>query len=752
MRKISTTLLALILVLHVTGQIKKDENTFTEKIFIHTDREIYMPGEIIWFKLYCIDQTKKRFSGKSQLAYIELIGPSGHVVKRKKILLKDGVGRGSLNIPENLASGTYSVFHYTHGMKTEFKQQEIYTNLIIYNPNNQNFKDSSKIDGKFDLALQNKFLYSGLKNSIVLDQSCCGKDSLKVNLLDNNDSTLKDTSFSGIYPEISFIPEKEKNYRLEIFYQGETIQKKLPEVKTGETVFTLETEDESYIKIRRTSLSKANNKNYEICNLKTGQVLGRYDNGQNIVRIFKEKLLFGLNYLAVKDENGSIVWERPVIVDKTTSEFLQVKGIKNHYSNREKVDMVLDFTGASDALDNGNVSVSITKTNKPGEKVSFYNNTGILSSGEMSFSQLNEQVLFWNRDESGEMLSSSAGFEDRGILIGGFASDNAGNPLKKKQIVLSFPGSVSRVKVTKTDEQGNFNFNVFPDKHKKDIVISALDARKKVVFQLNNKYLNNYNNSENVDLNQYLTELKPHLKELYFNSKIVKRYRQTISAPGLQNENSKPLWLNYSFYGAPDETVSFDDFVPLDSITEYFYEVISSVNLVGRNDKFRVISEDNRLLNGAPAFFLDGVFFKTSNYIKQIKPQLCNSIEIVRKPFLMKEKTFQGLVALYTKKGNFPVENMPEYSTRIEYPLYDTSGNFLSWNKQIPDHIPYFRNTLYWNPDIDISSDKKAHIEFLTPDDNSWYEMEIFGFTREGEPVLKREYFYVGEEFTNKRE
>jgi len=44
-----------------------------EKIHLHTDRTMYVPGEKIWFKAYVVDAFTHQFPTFSQYVYVELI-------------------------------------------------------------------------------------------------------------------------------------------------------------------------------------------------------------------------------------------------------------------------------------------------------------------------------------------------------------------------------------------------------------------------------------------------------------------------------------------------------------------------------------------------------------------------------------------------------------------------------------------------------------------------------------------------------
>src|SRR5436190_10693815 len=52
------------------------KNGLQEKIFVHTDKEFYLAGEICWFKLYTVDAFFHKTLDISKVAYAELLDNS----------------------------------------------------------------------------------------------------------------------------------------------------------------------------------------------------------------------------------------------------------------------------------------------------------------------------------------------------------------------------------------------------------------------------------------------------------------------------------------------------------------------------------------------------------------------------------------------------------------------------------------------------------------------------------------------------
>ena len=89
----------------------------SEKLFLHTDKEFYLAGEVVWFKVYCVDVSFHKPMNISKLAYVEILDKDSRAVLQAKISLEAASGNGSFYLPASIASGVYRLRAYTHWMK-----------------------------------------------------------------------------------------------------------------------------------------------------------------------------------------------------------------------------------------------------------------------------------------------------------------------------------------------------------------------------------------------------------------------------------------------------------------------------------------------------------------------------------------------------------------------------------------------------------------------------------------------------------
>lgn len=87
-----------------------------EKVYLHLDNTGYFMGERIWFKAYVVRDDKQRLSDMSRVLYVELVDPSGEVVKSEKLKIVNGGADGYFDLKQLAVSGFYEIRAYTSYM------------------------------------------------------------------------------------------------------------------------------------------------------------------------------------------------------------------------------------------------------------------------------------------------------------------------------------------------------------------------------------------------------------------------------------------------------------------------------------------------------------------------------------------------------------------------------------------------------------------------------------------------------------
>jgi hypothetical protein len=88
-----------------------------EKVHLHLDKQLYFPGDTIWFKAYVVAGSQHQLSALSRILYAELIGPKDTVTRRLTLGLDTGVAAGEFALPYNMTPGSYRIRAYTNWMR-----------------------------------------------------------------------------------------------------------------------------------------------------------------------------------------------------------------------------------------------------------------------------------------------------------------------------------------------------------------------------------------------------------------------------------------------------------------------------------------------------------------------------------------------------------------------------------------------------------------------------------------------------------
>ena len=101
----------LSIVLALSAGILAGAAVPVERIYVSTDRDVYIAGDAVWCSLTSLDGNG-RFSNESAVSYLELVSENGTVCTAK-IGLLEGRGAGSFRIPVTTPTGTYRLVAYT---------------------------------------------------------------------------------------------------------------------------------------------------------------------------------------------------------------------------------------------------------------------------------------------------------------------------------------------------------------------------------------------------------------------------------------------------------------------------------------------------------------------------------------------------------------------------------------------------------------------------------------------------------------
>ena len=114
-------ILILLFGIQLNGQVSPlDElgnyinNTLPEKVYIHTDKDVYATGENLWCAIYLLNGVSHAPGTFSEVVYVEFHDSEENIIYEKKIYAPEGHAAADFRLSGDLYPGTYNIIAYTN--------------------------------------------------------------------------------------------------------------------------------------------------------------------------------------------------------------------------------------------------------------------------------------------------------------------------------------------------------------------------------------------------------------------------------------------------------------------------------------------------------------------------------------------------------------------------------------------------------------------------------------------------------------
>lgn len=661
-----------------------------EEIFIHTDREEYISGEDLWFKIYLIDRQSFKPSLNSRIVYFEVLNADNKPVLQKKILIDNGFGPGQAVLPDSLSSGIYTIRAYTSWMKNFLPYNCFMKDISVYNSyKTKTFIRNVRSPDYKEKTTDTLHTTPGLK----LKVNNFGQDSLGI-IIQTNESYHTENKnlvylFIQTHGEINYLSTEkiaEETTRISI------PKKLLPSGINQITVFD----------------SK-------------GPVCDRFIFTQGT-----EKQILTLNSVDSCKRREQVVLD---IGNGNGSD-----GLTDLTNLSVSVSSMLnssEITDISDYLVFGTEFGFIPKSTIKGKKI----NELSAEVRDSLMLTLKSNWILWDKIFSTDDQYYKYPAEKEDHYLTGKLLTSYMQPEDQNEILfMSTPGKEAVLQYALTDKDGNFNFRVGIDDTMKDLILMPENRGKNQKVYVESSFSDQYLPTEVVV--DSTGKPIPHVSKQSINYQVRKVYgsssigdRQTPVFPQIKAKR---------FYGKPDFELITKAFIKLDSLQEVFFELVPHVEFGKINSIYEMTVEDafGNKLPGVPCVLIDGVIIKDLSIVANLDPGLVEKIDVVWDIYRVGGNLFNGIVNIITKVGDLSNIALPADAVRLHLKVLDPVSSFVS-----PDYsseemkksrIADFRNTLYWNPSAKPDKNGKVTIQFWTADIKSDYIINIQGITADG--------------------
>ena len=386
---------------------------------------------------------------------------------------------------------------------------------------------------------------------------------------------------------------------------------------------------------------------------------------------------------------------------------------KNYFKNREKVNVKFP------ELKEGIYSVSVRqKDSLPHPEIADANNvdTSVKYSGEENY-----------------FIPDL-----RGKLLKGKLTSNSGSNPGNVKVAFTVPGKDYFLRISNTDENGNFYFS-----------IDENFVNEKALVQVLDNGTTDYEITMEEPAGPEVNNLK--FKEFGIDSLA----RQMIVDRSIQNqiENAyfslKPDTVKVNrpenlFEGIDQIIYDLDDYTRFETLRETFTEVIPYARVRKVNGKFEfgvlgLPPYENFL--GDPLVIVDGVPLRDADgFIYGYEASKIDKIKIIRNKYYLGGAVFKGVIIIETINSNFTEDYTRDYLKEIELTSGNMRKNYFQQNYELDtqENIPDYRSQLLWLPMLEKNS-----FQFYTSDVDGIFEISVQGFTDEGDPVSLKRSFLV---------
>lgn len=728
----------------------------SESIYLHVDKDTYLPGEILWFKVYTVSGDKLAPVSLSSVAYVDIVNSTGITVHQSKVELGDDHSNsGSVYIPLSLNTGSYKLVAYTQLSKGS--SQFFSKDLRILNPFAINEPPIAALKANLivDFFPEGGVLVNGLQSKVgfkITDEYGKGVKS-EVSILKNG-STLVGTYSSNDLGIGSFVlsPNEGETFKAKISKSGTEVLKDLPKPQNEGFVLAVEDSENAYNVKVSGSATLINSRlvlKYGFNEEKTQEVV-LAGSGKAEATIQKTDLPAGTSRLTLFDSRNLPLAERILFKTSVNTAKIDFKLNKSLFATRDQVEIAISDFG-KDIL-SPNLSIAVIKIDDiqrtPEENILSYlylskDLKGKVENPKHYFSQdakkadIDNLLLThgWRK-----FTKSDSQTEGRYHSVRvRYTSKTDGSSIANKEVLLSIPDKTPMIYSAVTDDDGIATFwikNVYGTRQVATRLSSGESSHIEVLSS-SSGYL--HENLHPIDLSKISQESYNvyGVNVQVQNSYSAKERAQFLSVSSLDS---------VAFYGKPDYRYQLDDYTRFVLMEEVLREYVKPVSVRKNRDSYnlRVLDEIRGMyFNTDPLMLLDGVPVADANELIKYDPLKVKNIEVMAGKYFFGENIYDGIVSFSTYKGNLKDFTLdPSYSIfsyeglQVEREYYSP---VLTKDSRIPDN----RTVLYWNPNVSV--DKESKIRFNTSDITGKYLIDFQGIDKNGTTLTGQTEFIVSE-------
>ncbi|HXB92876.1 MAG TPA: hypothetical protein VNU72_11320, partial [Puia sp.] len=649
-----------------------------EKIFVHTDKDAYLAGEICWYKLYVVEAGDHHPLDLSKVAYLEWLDKDNKPVSQAKVGLSDGHGDGSLYLPLALRSGNYKLRAYTSWMKNYGADWFFEKTLTIVNSRRSAEMPPAPPPPRYTVGLfpEGGNLVENIASKIafrITDQYGNGVECTAVVTEDDQDTVVRFRPHRFGIGSFTLTPRSGHRYR-SIFRlpDGTAVNQLLPSAyKEGMVMkVTAETGDRLRVELQATAASGSSV--YLIAHTRRSVKVAEaaeLKDGRAVFLVDRAKLGEGISHLTVFNAGKQPVCERLVYKSPSRHLNIAVGTDKTSYPVRSKITVGVTISG-----DSADCSLSVFRLDSlqqiPADHIGDYlwlasDLKGRIESPDYYFDHPEDEEAIdnlmishgWRRFRWEDILRHEAPSfqyppEYNGAILSGRIVDTRANPVETRNILtyLSVPGKRTQFSTARSDDEGRVRLQMKDFYGSQEIVVQTSPVLDSLKVDIASPFAETYTDNP-LPFFELPLQDSTMLSDKSVAMQVVNKYG---------GERLKQFRLpedidTTAFYYRADETYLLDNYTRFITMEEVMREYVKFMLVKKRGAHFHLPLLDIRnvrMFENDPLILVDGVPVTDIDTLMAMDPLKIRKLEMVNERFFLGSATFDGIMNWSTYKGD----------------------------------------------------------------------------------------------------
>ena len=760
---------------------KKLDNTPKELTYIHTDRDVYLSGEEVLFKIYLVTHPFIDTIAISKVCYVYLCNTAGKIIQRQVLRVKNKSAFGVIAIPKTTDKGAYYLVATTMWMQNFDNKTSHFKKISVLKSGIQKVQIPGTKEKDIEIGLfpESGNFISGVDQKIgvrSLDENGESVD-VTVEIKDSKNVVLQ-TFNTGKLGLATFTLNANENetYTATCFYKKGNILKKVSVPAASDTTPSLTVNNQKKIFIQLNVPASHTNEKYFIAGTANGNVIFTEEfevtKSARLLAINKTNLPSGILTLSLVNAKAQIIAQRLVWVDNNTG-FIKpalsfTKAI--HNKKREKGEVSIDFLKNIDA----NISISVSRKDwSDSSQVNIFQYTQLLAAlgNSIDFNNANLQQILMDKTILDDFLLVNGWRKfspinilddeplrftnENGIYIAGTitkAQSKTVVPNSKLDLFVLNTDSSKYIYSEPTDKNGEFIFRDMSISKNSNIFYSATNLLKGTAL-VDVKFYKHF-----ADTLNYFTlpksRVSPDVFPILFIDSVENNKFKDLQEVRVDSKRTSEVekfdkvYVSALFENA-DQNIILKNEPATSTIWQILQRNVSGIT-IANTDTGRVVYfnryfgvdafSENGLgtvqffLNEQPVsqFEIEGVSAEDIAYIKVYKGGLGYILGAPR-----------GGIAFYTikgkKTGDWRDKGFTKFDVKGYEPEYKIYNMQYSNNNILNTELDY-RPTIFWMPVNIIKNQQKINVSYFSDDkENCRWVLKINGFTSDDEPIFAEE-------------